>query len=95
MTYTTAAFASSFNVVSEPIGFDLKTGNLTNVDAYKALALKELCPDVSVDAALNRVALQLLCNPRKRPAGHFELFNFITDSLKREQSQAERALVAA
>ena len=95
MTYTAAAFASSLNVVSDPIGFDLKTGNFTSVDAYKALVLSELCPDVGIDAALNRAAIWLLCNSRKRPADSFGLLNFITAWLQREQSQAERALVTA
>ena len=94
MKHTAAAFNSSFNVVSEPIGFDLASCRFTNIDAYKALVLKELCPNVSIDAALTRASLTLLCNPRKRPADSFGLFNFISTWLKREQSQAERAAEA-
>ncbi len=95
MTHAAAAFISSVNILCEPIGFDLKTGTFTNVNAYLALVLKELCPDVNLDAALNRAALQLLCNSRKRPVDSLGLLNFIAASLQREQSQVERALVVA
>lgn len=73
-----------------PIGFDLTSGSFTNLDAYKAMVLKELCPSVNLDAAMNRVALSLVAtDPDKFPDGSFGLFEFITKRLKHEQRRIE------
>jgi hypothetical protein len=80
--------------VTAPVAFDLKTGEFTGISAYKAMALKELCPSLSLDAEMNRAALWLLCNPTRRPDGALALFTFLVKRLTAAQARHERGAIA-
>jgi hypothetical protein len=89
-----SSLPSNVACVTPPIAFDLKTGEFTNVDAYKAMVLADLCPSLSIDAEMNRAALWLLCNPNRRPDGAFGLFTWLVKRLTASQARHDRGALA-
>lgn len=74
-----------------PIGFDLETGNFTNLDARKEQALKELCPGANFKAEMIAIACTLISQPETRPDGSFGLIAYIVGRLQAAQARANRA----
>jgi hypothetical protein len=86
--------ATSYAAVTAPIGFDLRTGEFTNIDGYRAMILKDLCPDVNIDSELNRIALCLVANPASRPDGALGLIALIVKKLRKAQQRFEQLAAA-
>lgn len=92
-SFSSPALSNVF-CVTPPIAFDLKTGDFTNVDPYKAMVLADLCPSLNLDAEMNRAALWLLCNPKRRPDGALALFTFLVKRLTAAQARHDRGVIA-